>query len=69
MIAASDFKERKDTGPGLALPYPAQALLYENPVVMIQGYDIGQAKGIDIDSELDFRIVEVLMRERESLPA
>ena len=35
----------------------------------IQGYDIGQAKGIDIDSELDFRIVEVLMRERKSLPA
>ncbi len=35
----------------------------------IEGYDIGQAKAIDIDSELDFRIVEVLMRERESLPA
>ena len=35
----------------------------------IEGFDIGQAKAIDIDSELDFRIVEVLMRERESLPA
>jgi CMP-N,N'-diacetyllegionaminic acid synthase len=29
-----------------------------------EGYDIGQAKCFDIDSDLDFRIVEMLMREK-----
>ena len=29
-----------------------------------EGYDIGQAKCFDVDSELDFRIVEMLMRDR-----
>lgn len=29
-----------------------------------EGYDIGQDKCFDVDSELDFRIVEMLMRER-----
>ena len=29
-----------------------------------EGYDIGPEKSFDIDSELDFRIVEVLMRDR-----
>lgn len=29
-----------------------------------EGYDIGQEKCFDVDSELDFRIVEMLMREK-----
>jgi CMP-N,N'-diacetyllegionaminic acid synthase len=29
-----------------------------------EGYDIGQAKSFDIDSELDFRIIEMLMRDK-----
>lgn len=29
-----------------------------------EGYDIGQAKSFDIDSEFDFRIIEMLMREK-----
>jgi CMP-N-acetylneuraminic acid synthetase len=33
-----------------------------------QGYDIGSAKSLDIDSEFDFELVEYLMRKRLSLP-
>ena len=40
MIPASHFQQRQDTGAGLALTYTAQALLYEDPVVVIQGYHI-----------------------------
>jgi CMP-N,N'-diacetyllegionaminic acid synthase len=29
-----------------------------------EGYDIGQAKSFDVDSEIDFRIIEMLMAER-----
>ncbi len=32
-----------------------------------QGYDIGQAKSLDIDSEFDFEIVEYLMKKRNRL--
>jgi CMP-N,N'-diacetyllegionaminic acid synthase len=31
-----------------------------------EGYDIGQDKCFDIDSEIDFRIVEMLMRDKET---
>jgi len=31
-----------------------------------EGYDIGQAKSLDIDSEFDFRIVEMLMRDKQA---
>jgi CMP-N-acetylneuraminic acid synthetase len=31
-----------------------------------EGYDIGQAKSFDIDSEFDFRIVEMLMRDKQA---
>ncbi len=30
-----------------------------------EGYDIGAAKSFDIDSELDFRIIEMLMKDRQ----
>lgn len=30
----------------------------------VQGYDIGQEKSFDIDSELDFKIIEFLMRQK-----
>lgn len=33
-----------------------------------EGYDIGQEKCFDIDSELDFKIVEMLMREKMDQP-
>lgn len=29
-----------------------------------EGYDIGEAKSFDVDSEIDFNIIEMLMRER-----
>jgi len=32
-----------------------------------QGYDIGQAKSLDIDSEFDFELVEYLMKKNNSL--
>jgi CMP-N,N'-diacetyllegionaminic acid synthase len=32
-----------------------------------EGYDIGQAKSFDIDSEFDFRIVEMLMRDKQAV--
>ena len=32
-----------------------------------EGYDIGPEKSFDIDSELDFRIVEMLMRQRAAV--
>jgi len=31
-----------------------------------EGYDIGQAKSFDIDSEFDFRIIEMLMRDKQA---
>lgn len=31
-----------------------------------EGYDIGQAKSLDIDSEFDFRIIEMLMRDKQA---
>lgn len=33
-----------------------------------EGYDIGSAKSLDIDSEFDFELVEYLMRKRLGLP-
>lgn len=33
-----------------------------------EGYDIGSAKSLDIDSEFDFELVEYLMRKRMGLP-
>jgi CMP-N-acetylneuraminic acid synthetase len=33
-----------------------------------QGYDIGQAKSLDIDSDFDFELVEFLLRRRIGLP-
>ena len=32
-----------------------------------EGYDIGQAKSLDIDSEFDFRVVEMLMRDKQAV--
>jgi CMP-N,N'-diacetyllegionaminic acid synthase len=32
-----------------------------------EGYDIGSAKSLDIDSEFDFELVEYLMRKRLGL--
>jgi CMP-N,N'-diacetyllegionaminic acid synthase len=32
------------------------------------GYDIGQKKGIDVDTEFDFELIEFLMRRRLSTP-
>jgi len=31
-----------------------------------EGYDIGQAKSFDVDSEVDFRVIEMLMRDKYS---
>ena len=31
------------------------------------GYDIGMEKGIDLDTEFDFEIIEYLMQERKSI--
>ncbi|MBI2998198.1 MAG: acylneuraminate cytidylyltransferase family protein [Deltaproteobacteria bacterium] len=32
----------------------------------VEGYDIGAAKSFDVDSELDFRIIEMLMKDKFS---
>ncbi len=33
-----------------------------------QGYDIGPSKSLDVDSELDFELIEFLMRKRREMP-
>jgi hypothetical protein len=41
VIPAGHFQQRQDARPGFALAYPPQALLDKNPVVVVQGNNVG----------------------------